>query len=179
MTRKGLIFFFKESDLNRVYKSLRQVPHIQVFRRNEFPEELHYKNNPRFGDLLVVAELGYSIYLKSNDSNNYFYSKKTRQFHLNLFFCLFILILNSYKIDGSHGYFNSHPSMNPIFVAHGPAFRANYKTASFSIVEVYELMCAVLEIDAMPNNGSLVNVRSMLRMPRKQIISKLIKNKIK
>lgn len=64
--------------------------------------------------------------------------------------------------------------MNPIFVAHGPAFRANYKTSSFSIIEIYELMCAVLEIDAMPNNGSLVNVRSMLRMPRKQIISKLI-----
>lgn len=71
---------------------------------------------------------------------------------------------------GSHGYFNSHSSMNPIFLAHGPAFRSNFRVDAFSIVEVYELMCAVLEIEPQPNNGTIINVRSMLKIPRKKII---------
>lgn len=64
--------------------------------------------------------------------------------------------------------------MNPMFVAYGPVFRQNYRVETFSIVEVYELMCAVLEIEPRPNNGSMENVRSMLKIPRKQVIRKLL-----
>ena len=52
--------------------------------------------------------------------------------------------------------------MYPIFMAHGPAFKENFKTESFKNVDMYELMCAVLEVNPAPNNGTLENVRAML-----------------
>lgn len=62
--------------------------------------------------------------------------------------------------------------MLPIFIAHGPAFKKNFKMPSFNNVDIYELMCAVLEIRPAENNGSLANVQPMLLMTRKNIICK-------
>lgn len=52
--------------------------------------------------------------------------------------------------------------MLPFFIAKGPAFRKNYKIENFDIVDIYPLMCAVLELRPGINNGSLSNVESML-----------------
>lgn len=58
--------------MNLVYESLKKIQHINVFKRDEFPDELHYKKNPRFGDLVIVADLGYSIYLKPGPENSFY-----------------------------------------------------------------------------------------------------------
>lgn len=81
----------------------------------------------------------------------------------------------SYK-GGSHGYYNNETSMLPIFMAHGPSFKRNFKINSFSNVDLYELMCAVLEVNPAPNNGSLLNVRPMLAISKRQLISKQLKS---
>lgn len=52
--------------------------------------------------------------------------------------------------------------MNSIFIGVGPYFRKNVQIDPFRIVDLYPLMCALLEIEPRPNNGSLENVKSML-----------------
>lgn len=53
--------------------------------------------------------------------------------------------------------------MFPIFIAQGPAIRKNYIMESFDIVDIYPLMCEILNLEPGINNGSLSNVESMLK----------------
>lgn len=63
---------------------------------------------------------------------------------------------------GNHGYDNTLRSMQPVFVARGPAFRQNYVKTSMRSVDLYPLMCHILSIRPQPNNGSLLNVKDLL-----------------
>lgn len=63
---------------------------------------------------------------------------------------------------GNHGNDNTLPSMHPVFIARGPAFRQNYAKTLMRSVDLYPLMCHILSIPALPNNGSLANVQDLL-----------------
>lgn len=63
---------------------------------------------------------------------------------------------------GNHGYDNTLRSMQPVFVARGPAFRQKYVKTSMRSVDLYPLMCQILFITPLPNNGSLLNVMDLL-----------------
>lgn len=52
--------------------------------------------------------------------------------------------------------------MHPLFIARGPAFRQNYVKTFMRSVDLYPLMCHILSIPALPNNGSLSNVKDLL-----------------
>ncbi|KAL0164289.1 hypothetical protein M9458_040042 [Cirrhinus mrigala] len=52
--------------------------------------------------------------------------------------------------------------MHPVFVARGPAFRRDYTKASMRSVDLYPLMCNILGLKSLPNNGSLSNVQDLL-----------------
>lgn len=52
--------------------------------------------------------------------------------------------------------------MHPVFIARGPAFRQNYVKSFMRSVDLYPLMCHILSIPALPNNGSLSNVKDLL-----------------
>jgi hypothetical protein len=41
---------------------------------------------------------------------------------------------------------NNETSMWPIFIAHGPAFKKNFKIDSFKNVDIYPLMCHILGV---------------------------------
>ena len=45
--------------------------------------------------------------------------------------------------------------MRGIFFAHGPSFRKHNKINAFRNVNIYPLLCNLLEINPNPNNGSL------------------------
>jgi len=65
-------------------------------------------------------------------------------------------------VSGDHGYSNTLPNMHPIFIAHGPAFKKGYKAAPFESVDLYPLLCHLLDIEPRPNNGSLDAIRHIL-----------------
>lgn len=66
--------------------------------------------------------------------------------------------------EGDHGYDNQKESMRPIFFAHGPDFKKGFKIDKMYNVDVFPLMCHLLDIDPVPpNNGSLVNVQRLLK----------------
>jgi hypothetical protein len=55
--------------------------------------------------------------------------------------------------------------MHPVFVARGPAFKKNYSTNSdihINSVDVYELMCFILNLKPGKNNGTLKYIKDII-----------------
>lgn len=52
--------------------------------------------------------------------------------------------------------------MQPILIAHGPAFKKNFSMESISSVDLYPLLCHLLGIDPLPNNGTFKNIQKLL-----------------
>lgn len=55
-------------------------------------------------------------------------------------------------------------SMNPFFLAMGPAFKKNFTIETFNSVDIYPLMCHILGVEPAPNNGSMDKVKTLLWM---------------
>ncbi len=45
------------------------MDNIQVYKKKDIPEELHYKHNVRIGDIVIITKLGYGVYLKNQTIN--------------------------------------------------------------------------------------------------------------
>ncbi|XP_076155752.1 bis(5'-adenosyl)-triphosphatase enpp4 [Alosa pseudoharengus] len=122
------------NNVSRVYNLLNKChPQMKVYMKENIPERLHYKYNERIQPIILVAEEGWTIVQNG-----------------------------SLPRLGDHGYDNSLPSMHPFLAAHGPAFRKGYHLSNFNSIDIYPLMCHLLGIQALPNNGSFVKVRCML-----------------
>lgn len=125
----------KEGMLEVVYSKLKDAnPNMVVYKKEDIPEHFHYRHNSRIMPILIEAKEGWTIM-----------QNRTGPFML-----------------GNHGYDNTLRSMQPVFVARGPAFRQNYVKTSMRSVDLYPLMCHILAIRPLPNNGSLLNVRDLL-----------------
>ncbi|KAK0145785.1 Ectonucleotide pyrophosphatase/phosphodiesterase family member 1 [Merluccius polli] len=66
---------------------------------------------------------------------------------------------------GAHGYDNDVESMHAMFLSHGPAFQHQTAVEPFSNIELYNLMCDVLEISPSQNNGTHGSLNHLLRRP--------------
>ncbi|KAM6139375.1 ectonucleotide pyrophosphatase/phosphodiesterase family member 5 isoform 2-T3 [Phoenicopterus ruber ruber] len=66
------------------------------------------------------------------------------------------------KEVGNHGYDNILPEMHPIFLAVGPAFRKNATKEVMNATDLYPLLCHLLGINPLPNNGSFSAVKDIL-----------------
>lgn len=125
----------KEGKLEEVYSLLLDAnPNMVVYKKEDIPEHLHYQHNIRIMPILLEAKEGWTI-------------MQNRTGPLML---------------GNHGYDNTLRSMQPVFVARGPAFRQKYVKTSMRSVDLYPLMCHILSIRPLPNNGSLHNVQDLL-----------------
>jgi ectonucleotide pyrophosphatase/phosphodiesterase family member 5 len=58
-------------------------------------------------------------------------------------------------VRGDHGWDNTEPDMQAIFIASGPDFKPNVTIPPFPNRSVYPLLCHLLNVTASPNNGSL------------------------
>ncbi|XP_008277845.1 ectonucleotide pyrophosphatase/phosphodiesterase family member 5 [Stegastes partitus] len=125
----------KEGKFDEVYNSLLDAnPNMAVYKKDDIPEHFHYQHNVRIMPILLEAKEGWTIV-----------QNRTGPFML-----------------GNHGYDNTLRSMQPVFVARGPAFRQNYVKSSMRSVDLYPLMCHILSIRPLPNNGSLLNIQDLL-----------------
>ena len=136
-----------EGEDHNIYKNLSQVPNLTVFYKKDIPAYWHYANNRRVTPIFVASNFGYRIIRNITDKN---------------------------LEHGNHGYNNSIKEMHPFFIAHGPAFKKGYQSNSFSIVNIYSLMCHLLEITPAPNNGDLTAVSQMLKKKDSSTIALLI-----
>ncbi|XP_069461901.1 bis(5'-adenosyl)-triphosphatase ENPP4 isoform X2 [Ambystoma mexicanum] len=117
-----------------VYNLLRNCSkNMKVYLREDIPDRYHYSHNSRIQPIILVADEGWSITQNITP-----------------------------LINGTHGYDNALPSMHPLLVAHGPAFRKGYKQASINSVDIYPLMCHILGLKEEPNNGTFANTKCLL-----------------
>lgn len=120
-----------------VLAQLRRVPHLRLYRGENVPTRWHYSGNDRIAPIIALADEGWTVttheYLKSHDF-----------------------------LKGQHGYDNNLRSMQGIFIAHGPAFKAGTKLPALSNLDVYELMAYLLHLRPAPNDGTLNVFRPVL-----------------
>ncbi|XP_066515419.1 ectonucleotide pyrophosphatase/phosphodiesterase family member 7-like [Hoplias malabaricus] len=129
----------KEGRLDKVYNALKGAhPHLHVYKKEEMPFRLHFANNDRILPIILWSDLGYVI-------NGFL----PVQFN-----------------KGEHGFDNEYMDMKPFFRAVGPAFRKNVEVEPFETVNIYPLMCHLLDITPEPNDGHLNATWAMLISPQ-------------
>lgn len=109
---------------------------LKAWSKSKLPAKWHYGTNPRIPEIVVVADSSWSIGTKPDGS--------------------------SVK-GGAHGYDNSNSDMFSIFYAAGPSFRKNYKFKELNNIDVYDLVCKILNIIPAKNDGDPSHIKGMLR----------------
>lgn len=59
---------------------------------------------------------------------------------------------------GNHGWDNLNSEMQAMFVAQGPSFKKGTTVRPFFNIDLYNLMCAMVNVDPAPNNGTWVSL---------------------
>ena len=123
-----------------IYKNLtaNKHPNITVYKKDEIPDMLHWKNNRRIPPIFLLADSGFVI-------------AKERP------------LVSKNWTKGTHGYSNQEKNMWPIFLATGPAFRSGYKVEPFQNVDLYPLICHFVGVEPRPHNGSFERVKQILK----------------
>ncbi|KRZ29737.1 Ectonucleotide pyrophosphatase/phosphodiesterase family member 5, partial [Trichinella pseudospiralis] len=114
------------------------VPHLTVYKKNEIPEFYHYNNSDRVMPLVIESDLHWRL-ITSDDEES-----------------------TDNSTIGQHGYSNLMSDMHPYFIAYGPAFKKNFQIDTFQSIDIYELICYILNIEPAPNNGSFNRVKQLL-----------------
>jgi predicted AlkP superfamily pyrophosphatase or phosphodiesterase len=109
---------------------------LKAWKKSEVPAKWHYGTNPRIPEIVVVADSSWSIGTRSDGSS---------------------------IRGGAHGYDNSNSDMFSVFYASGPSFKKNYKFKELNNVDVYNLICKILDIRPAKNDGNPSHIKGMLR----------------
>lgn len=111
-------------------------PHLSCWPRDRLPARFLFGTNRRAPPWLCMADVGYS------------FPEKPRG-----------------VTKGEHGYDPDAPQLAAMFIATGPAFRARTTLPRFDNVDVYSLLCRLLDIKPSPSDGSLQSLAPALRRP--------------
>ncbi len=122
--------------LDLAYDALQKVDHITTWKARKVPCHLHYGKNPRCGDLVVVADSGWSV--RWDDRGSYDYG-------------------------GAHGYVPEDRDMQAIFYAMGPSFKTGYSQPAFSNLDIYSLIVRILDLKPAKTSGSMKKIKNMLK----------------
>ncbi|PSN31416.1 Ectonucleotide pyrophosphatase/phosphodiesterase family member 5 [Blattella germanica] len=138
---------------NVVYNALNaasQNAKFSVYRRNEIPERWHYRQSSRTPPILAVADGGYAF----QDLIEWYQNEILKKNNVPM---------TSRTTLGLHGYDNRDSCMHPFFIASGPLIKTGLSIQPFDTVDYYSLFSTILGITPEPNNGTLANVRVMLK----------------
>jgi alkaline phosphatase D len=109
---------------------------LKAWSKSQLPEKWHYGTNPRIPEIVVVADSSWSIGTRPDGSS---------------------------LRGGAHGYDNSNSDMFAIFYAVGPSFKKNYKFKELNNIDIYNLICRILNIIPAKNDGDPSHIKGMLR----------------
>ena len=131
-----------KEDLEKVYSILsKNENHYKVYKKNNVPSYYHFSQNPMILDILLVADLGWSLITSSS-----------------------LKWMKSESFNGNHGYDNHQMDMQGIFIAEGPVFKNHYKTGTINCLDVYPLLCKIFNV--VPNSnidGQLDRIEFILK----------------
>ncbi|MDH6534623.1 alkaline phosphatase family protein [Parabacteroides sp. 52] len=130
------LLYTKESYRETAYEILQTVPHIKAYKKEEVPEKFIYGKHPRVGDLVVIPDIGTYVQFRPESRPRY---------------------------AATHGYDNFEPTMEAIFYATGPSFKKNARVPAIGNVNLYLLICQLLNLEPAPNDGSPEDVQLLLK----------------
>ncbi len=128
-----------------IYSSLKKAPHVTVYRKKEIPERFHYGTSNRIGEIVLMAEEGWSM--SSRERVRPVQPAADGRI--------------SYR--GAHGFDNQLESMRALFIGHGAAFKKGKVVEPFANVDVYNVMAKILGLKPAPNDGNPETVKALLR----------------
>ncbi|XP_077079841.1 glycerophosphocholine cholinephosphodiesterase ENPP6 [Siphateles boraxobius] len=137
----------KQDKFEEIYQNLSAVNNMNVYKKQEIPERFHYRNGRFVSTLTLVAEPGW--FITENKAKLPFWRNGTRE-------------AEGWQ-HGWHGYDNEFVDMRGFFLAQGPDFKRNFRTGPIRTVDVYNVLCKTLGIEAQPNNGSWSRVECMMK----------------
>lgn len=121
-----------------VYDALKaEEDNFSVYRREDLPDRYNLNSHPRVADIVVIADLPYSL------GSRYFHSQQ------GLF-------------SGGHGFDPEYPEMHGFFLAHGPDFPAGERTDTLKLVDIYALMTHLLVLEPAEHDGSLERIGTQI-----------------
>lgn len=138
-----MIFIYaNEEEKIKVYQHLKKSEkNFRTYWKKDLPDYLHYKDNPNVAEIVLIADLGYSLF-DSKDIEKY-----STKFPL-----------------GNHGYDPTYLDMHGIFYAIGPDFKTGYSCGTLNNIDIYPLLAKILRI--FPNNnidGKLERIEFLLK----------------
>ncbi|HEX2918494.1 MAG TPA: ectonucleotide pyrophosphatase/phosphodiesterase, partial [Edaphobacter sp.] len=139
----SLLYAENEEDRKRVYDQLKKASaDFVVYRRNRVPADLHYDQNPREGDPVVIATGPYAIRAKAPDAGK----------------------PDKAPDVGGHGY-DPHgmQEMKASFFAAGPDIVQGKTVAPFENVNLYPWIAHLLGLTTPKNDGTLNVLSGTLR----------------
>jgi len=132
-----------------------------LYTKHLLPDRYHYKNNDRVSDIVLVAKEGFVFASDFWADVKKLNKEQKRPDSLN----------NMY---GKAGYDNTLESMQSLIILHGPGVQTNpgpeHLKPMIDAVDVFPLLCHLLQIPPTPSNGSLHAVRNLLNNPPSQSI---------
>jgi len=131
-----------DENIQSIYDTLKQhEKNYKVYLREDVPSYFHFSNHPFISPIIIIADLGWSL---------------TDDVHEKL--------LSESQAKGNHGYDNFSLDMHGIFYAMGPAFKTGYRTGTLWTIDIYPLICEILEIFPRQNiDGKLERIQFILK----------------
>jgi len=111
--------------------------HMECWNKADIPARLQYGKNPRVPAIICLADVGWLIF-----------GTEDPRIHAN---------------GGAHGYDNMSKEMSALFIASGPALKQNMILPAFDNVDVYPLLMKLIDVPALPSDGSLNSTAAALR----------------
>jgi len=129
----------KDGDAGAVFARLnRKHPALTVYRRDDVPARLHYRDSTRIEAIIAIPKDGWYVTTRAN--------------------------LDGRPMQAAtHGYDPRDRSMGALFVGAGPGIARGLVLPPFENVEIYNFLCSVLRITPAKNDGSMRLVRRLAR----------------
>jgi len=126
----------EEDYIDSTVAILDRLEGVEAFRKEDLPSRLHYGTNSRIPAVVAFADSSWSIGTRSESAD---------------------------YTGGAHGFDPADSDMSAIFYAQGPAFKKDYDQDIFYNVDIYGLICWILDLEPATNDGDMERVSGMLK----------------
>ena len=125
----------RSGSVDDVYSALEgKHPALGIYKKQETPPHLHYRDNTRIPPIVGLASDGWTITSHARVEED---REQGRRSDL-----------------GAHGFDPALRSMHGVLIAAGPRLRRGLVVPSLENVHVYEFLCELLGLKPAPNDGS-------------------------
>lgn len=126
-----------------IAEAIGELEHVTCATRQTTPAEWHYRDDPAIGDVVCLADNGWSLTQRG------YYEANPDRF-----------------TGGTHGWDPTWTAMHGVFLADGPQIRDGARIETIHAVDVYNVLAALLDIEPATNAGDTEVVDRVVAGPR-------------